>query len=253
MKVITFSIFKGGTGKTTSAVNTAAALVKKGKRVLLADLDQSAQSTKHLGLDSQQSPSLYDVYMGTKPAALAIRKTRFGIDVLSSHPLMAAIEEALEPGDEVKLAEYLTPLKPDYDFILVDAPGHKTKLHDNALVAADLIMVVPASERASLDGVADLLSRLQGILWRKFDLQHQELKILFSMYRLSTNHSLAVVGSARKIWRDNVLNMTIPHSTAFSVSYDKQIPLTVREPNHPGAIAYNVFSDWLINYEKTQN
>src|SRR5918992_2455656 len=92
--------------------------------------------------------------------------TRFGIDVLSSHPLMAAIEEALEPGDEVKLAEYLTPLKPDYDFILVDAPGHKTKLHDNALVAADLIMVVPASERPSLDGVADLLNRLQGILWK---------------------------------------------------------------------------------------
>ena len=50
MKVITFSIFKGGTGKTTSVVNTAAALVKKGQRVLLADLDQSAQSTKHLGL-----------------------------------------------------------------------------------------------------------------------------------------------------------------------------------------------------------
>jgi cellulose biosynthesis protein BcsQ len=49
MKVITFSIFKGGTGKTTSAVNTAAALAQKGKRVLLADLDQSAQSTKHLG------------------------------------------------------------------------------------------------------------------------------------------------------------------------------------------------------------
>lgn len=104
MKVITFSIFKGGTGKTTSAVNTAAALVKKGKRVLLADLDQSAQSTKHLGLDTQQSPNLYEVYTGTKPAALAIRKTRFGIDVLTSHPLMAAIEEALEPGDEVKLA-----------------------------------------------------------------------------------------------------------------------------------------------------
>jgi chromosome partitioning protein len=253
MKVVTFSIFKGGTGKTTSAVNTAAALVKKGKRVLIADLDQSAQSTKHLGLDPEQSPSLYEVYMGTKPAALAIRKTRFGVDVLSSHPLMAAIEEALEPGDEVKLAEYLTPLKPDYDFILVDAPGHKTKLHDNALVAADLIMVVAASERPSLDGVADLLRRLQGILWRKYDLEQQELKILFSMYRLSTNQSLAVVGNARKIWRDNVLNMTIPHSTAFPGAYDQQIPLTVSEPNHPGAIAYNVFSDWLIDYEKTQN
>src|SRR5918999_5895742 len=191
MKVVTFSIFKGGTGKTTSAVNTAAALVKKGKRVLLADLDQSAQSTKHLGLDPQQSPSLYDVYMGAKPAALAIRQTRFGIDVLTSHPLMAAIEEALEPGDEIKLAEYLTPLKPDYDFILVDAPGHKTKLHDNALVAADLVMAGSSFATPAPGGVSGLLNRLQGILWKKFDLQHQELRILFSMYRLSTNHSFA--------------------------------------------------------------
>src|SRR6266496_3249856 len=106
--------------KTTSTVSTAAALVKKGKKVLLIDLDQQASATRYLDLDPEQSPNLYEVFMGTKQAALAIRKTKAGIDVLSSHVLLAAIEEALEPGDELKLSHILNPLKPTYDFILID-------------------------------------------------------------------------------------------------------------------------------------
>jgi chromosome partitioning protein len=76
MKVITFSIFKGGTGKTTSSVNTAAALAKKGKKVLLVDLDQQASATRYLDLDPEQSPNLYEVFMGTQQAQRAIRKTK---------------------------------------------------------------------------------------------------------------------------------------------------------------------------------
>jgi hypothetical protein len=125
MKVISFSIFKGGAGKTTSSVNTAVSLAKKGKRVLLVDLDQRASATRYLDLDPDQAPSLYEVYMGAKPAALAIKYTKFGVDMLTSNGLLAAIEEALEPGDELKLAEYLTPLKPSYDFILIDTPPGK--------------------------------------------------------------------------------------------------------------------------------
>src|SRR5947209_13850256 len=117
MKVISFSIFKGGTGKTTSTVSTAASLVKKGKRVLLVDLDQQASATRYLNLDPEQSPNLYDVFMGTRSAALTRRRTPLGLDVLPSHLLLAAIEEALEPGDELKLSEMLNPLKPEYDFI----------------------------------------------------------------------------------------------------------------------------------------
>src|ERR1700730_7883279 len=109
VKVVSFSIFKGGTGKTTTSVSTAAALTKKGKRVLLVDLDQQASATRYLDLDPEQSPNLYEVFMGLKPAQLAIRKTKSRIDVLSSHILMAAIEEALEPGDELKLSDFLTP------------------------------------------------------------------------------------------------------------------------------------------------
>src|SRR5436190_1772343 len=178
MKVVSFSIFKGGTGKTTTSVNTAAALVKKGKRVLLVDLDQQASSTRYLDLDPEKSPNLYDVFTGTKPAQLAIRKTRFTIDVLASHILLAAIEEALEPGDEVKLSDFLTPLKPSYDFILIDTPPGKAMLAFNGLAAADLIVIPASAERMAVDGVADLISHVQRIMWNKYALSHQELRIL---------------------------------------------------------------------------
>src|SRR2546423_9580815 len=201
MRVVSFSIFKGGTGKTTSTVNTAAALVKKGKRVLLVDLDQQASATRYLDLDPEQSPNLYDVYTGIKPAQLAIRQTRFNIDVLSSHILLAAIEEALEPGDELKLSEYLTPLKADYDFILIDNPPGKAMLAFNGLAAADLIIIPASAERMAVDGVADLITHVQKIMWSKFALNHQELRILFTMYRATTTHSPAIVTNAKKIWR----------------------------------------------------
>lgn len=246
MKVVSFSIFKGGTGKTTSTVSTAAALAKKGKRVLLVDLDQQASATRYLDLDPDASPSLYDVFTGARSAQATIRKTTFGIDVLPSHILLAAIEEALEPGDEQKLAAMLTPLKQEYDFILIDTPPGKAMLAFNGLAAADLIVIPASAERMAVDGVADLITHVQKIMWSKFALDHQELRILFTMYRATTSHSPAVVENARKIWRDNVLRVTIPHATLFSRSYDEKTPIGFLEPKAPGALAYDRFADWLI-------
>src|ERR671933_343301 len=219
MKVGTFSIFRGGTAKTTSTVNTAASLVKKGKKVLVVDLDQQASATRYLDLDPEASPNLYEVFMGTQQAPLAIRKTKHGVDVLSSHVLMAAIEEALEPGDEVKLSDLISPLKPLYDFILIDTPPGKAMLAFNGLAAADLIVIPASSERMAVDGVADLINHVQRIMWSKFALSHQELRILFTMYRSTTAHSPAIVANSKKIWRGNVLSVKIPHSTIFSRSY----------------------------------
>jgi chromosome partitioning protein len=164
---------------------------------------------------------------------------------------MAAIEEALEPGDELKLSQMLTPLKPTYDFILVDTPPGKAMLAFNGLAAADLIIIPASAERMAVDGVADLITHVQKIMWSKFALTHQELRILFTMYRSTTSHSPAIVANAKKIWRENVLNVKIPHSTAFSRSYDEKKPIGQLDPKHPGAIAYEVFADWLIDYEKT--
>jgi chromosome partitioning protein len=253
VKIISFSIFKGGTGKTTSAVSTASALVQKGKKVLLVDLDQQASATRYLDLDPEQSPNLYEVYIGVKQAQLAIRKTSAKIDMLTSHVLLAAIEEALEPGDEMKLSEILNPLKANYDFILIDTPPGKAMLAFNGLAAADLIIIPASAERMAVDGVADLITHVQKIMWSKFSLTHQELRILFTMYRATTSHSPAIVTNAKKIWRDNVLTVKIPHATIFSRSYDEKKPIGLLNPKHPGAIAYDVFAQWLIDYENTQS
>lgn len=253
MKVVSFSIFKGGTGKTTSSVNTAAALAKKGYRVLLIDLDQQASATRYLNLEPDASPNLYEVFMDIKPAALAVRTTQFGVDVLSSHPLLAAIEEALEPGDELKLASIITPLRPTYDFIIIDSPPGKAQLTFNAIAASDLIVITASADRMAVDGVADLINHVQNIMWNKFALSHQELRILFTMYRSTTTMSPAILANARKIWRDNVLSVKIPHAALFSQSYDKRVPVSTLAPRHEGAISYDVLADWLIDYEKTSH
>jgi chromosome partitioning protein len=144
-------------------------------------------------------------------------------------------------------------LKPTYDFILVDTPPGKAMLAFNGLAAADLIIIPASAERMAVDGVADLITHVQKIMWNKFALTHQELRILFTMYRSTTSHSPAIVANAKKIWRENVLNVKIPHSTIFSRSYDEKTPIALLDPKHQGAIAYDVFADWLIDYEKTQN
>jgi chromosome partitioning protein len=253
MKVVSFSIFKGGTGKTTCAVSTAAALAKKGRKVLLVDLDQQASATRYVDLDHEASPNLYEVFMGVKPIALAPRASSFGFDVLTSHVLLAAIEEALEPGDETKLSDLLTPIKGDYDFILIDTPPGKAMLAFNGLAAADLIIIPASAERMAVDGVADLINHVLRIMWNIFALHHQELRILFTMYRSTTNLSPAIISNAQKIWRDNVLSMKIPHAAIFARSYDEKKPISSIDSKHPGTIAYDVFADWLVDYEKTTN
>lgn len=253
MKTISFSIFKGGTGKTTSAVNTAAALAARGKKALLVDLDQQASATRHLNIDPEDTtnPSLFHVFGGDISPATAVQETEFGIDILPSSPLMAAIEVALEDGDERKLAEITQPLRQRYDFILIDTPPGKAMLAFNGLVAADLVLVPAAAERMAIDGVADLVNHLQNIMWDKYRLDHQELRILFTMYKATTSHSPGIVKNAKKIWRDNVLPVKIPETVEFPRSYDKRQPLTVYRPDHVGAIAYFALADWLIEYEKT--
>ena len=161
MKVVSFTIFTGGTGKTTSSVNTAVALVRRGKRVLLVDLDQQASATRYLGLDPESAPSLYQVFMGSRSAANCIHPTSVGVDMLIANTYLAAIEEALEPGDEMKLAGMLRPLKADYDFILLNSPPGKARLTFSALAASDLIIITCAAERMALDGVADMIGHIQ--------------------------------------------------------------------------------------------
>ena len=250
-KTISFSIYKGGTGKTTSAVNTAAALTKLGQRVLLVDLDQQASSTRYLGIDPLNvKHNLYHVFYQNVPASVTRQKTEFGIDLLPSSSLMAAIEESLEPGDETMLRDRLMPLKDEYDYILIDTPPGKASLSFNGIVAANLLLVPASAERMSVDGISDLVNHVQEIFWHKFqdELKKQEIRILFTMYKASTKHSPGVVQAAKRIYQENVLEVRIPETIEFPRSFDKRIPLTHLLPQHKGAKAYQKLAQWIIDH-----
>lgn len=251
---VSFSIYKGGTGKTTSAVNTAAALAKAGKKVLLVDLDQQASATRYLGINPEEPQyNLYHVFYQNIPASVVRIPNRFGIDLLPSSSLMAAIEASLEPGDEVLLRQRLEPLRDEYDFILIDTPPGKAALAFNGIVAADLLLVPASAERMSVDGVSDLVNHVQEIFWHKFreELRAQEIRILFTMYKANTKHSPGVVQAAKRIYRDNVLGIYVPETIEFPRSFDRRQPIIELSPTHPGSQAYQQVAQWLVKNAKT--
>lgn len=253
--IIAFSIFKGGTGKTTSTVNTAAALAQLGKRALLVDLDQQASATRYVGINPEQiNPTFYHVFMKQTPASVIRKPTTFGFDLLPSSSLMAAIEESLEPGDEGMLREILEPLRTEYDFILIDTPPGKAGLAFNGIVAADLLLVPASAERMAIDGVSDLINHVQEIVWHKYReaLAHQEIRILFTMYKANTTHSPGVVQATRRIYRENVLDILVPETIAFPRSFDRKTPIAFLAPDHPGAVAYRQLAQWIVKYADTQ-
>lgn len=250
-KTISFSIYKGGTGKTTSAVNTAAALALAGKKVLLVDLDQQASATRYLGVNPEEPQyNIYHVFYQNIPASVVTLKTRFNIDLLPSSSLLAAIEASLEPGDEVMLRERLAPLREEYDFILIDTPPGKAALAFNGIVAADLLLVPASAERMSIDGVSDLVHHVQEIFWHRFreHLKDQEIRILFTMFKANTKHSPGVVKAATRIYRENVLDVQIPETVEFPRSFDKRAPLPHLLPEHVGAKAYQKVAEWIIDH-----
>lgn len=250
-QIVSFSIFKGGTGKTTSAVNTAAALAEQHKHVLLVDLDQQASATKYLGVDPDSTPmNISQVFMQNVPLRLTIQPTKFGFDLIPSHELMSAVEAMLESGkDEQLLRERLTAVEADYDYILFDTPPGKAMLTFNAIVAANLVLVPVSAERMAIDGLADLIKHLHTVLWRRFNLD-QDLRILFTMYKAGTSHSPGIVNSARKIYRDNILSVLVPESIVFPRSFEAQRPILNLEPSHPGAQAYRELARWMIDEKR---
>jgi chromosome partitioning protein len=238
-KIISISIFKGGTAKTTTAINLSHALAVLGKKVLLIDLDQQASATRHIGIDPEkENPNLYHVFQKQVPASLAVKDSKFGFKIIPGNSLLAAIEEALEEGDESMLKNLISGILPEYDFVILDSPPGKAMLAINALSAADEIIIPLQAERPALDGVQDLLRFISEIVWTKYNPNLKIKGILPTMYKKTTTHSAGVVQKAREIWGDKVFKIEVPEAIAFPRAFDHGAPLTHIEPSHEGSLAY---------------
>ena len=167
-RVITVANQKGGVGKTTTVMNLGAALVKAGKKVLLIDGDPQANLTSYLGVSPGEPQYEYlhtldEVYLSKRPLDkenlhLFIAKTESGIDLIASDKALSGVEYYLftRSDREVVLARFLSTLRKNYDFIIIDTPPSLSLLTLNALCASDSILIPVQPEFFSLEGIVKI-------------------------------------------------------------------------------------------------
>ena len=179
---------KGGVGKTTSAVNLAAALANKGQRVCLIDLDPQAHASLHLGIAPENAKTtVYDVLTGPMGIAQAVQTVAPNIDVLPSHLDLAAaeIELADEVGRELILRDKVNELDGAYDFIFIDCPPSLGVLTLNALVAVKEVFLPLQPHFLALHGLSKLLETIEVVV-RRLNRDLKLTGVLFCMYDSAT-------------------------------------------------------------------
>ena len=157
---------KGGVGKTTTAVNLAAALAEMSYRVLLIDLDPQGNATTGSGIDKVKLlPSIYEAIIGQADLKRVITHSQNGYDVAGANRRLASAEEELLGAEQKELAlkKLLSPLEDEYDVVLIDCPPTLSILTNNAFSASAGLIIPMTCEYFSLEGVSDLLLTIRAV------------------------------------------------------------------------------------------
>lgn len=230
---------KGGVGKTTTAVNLAAALTEQGLRVLVCDFDPQANATSGFGIDKRRvKHTSYSLLIGEATAQDALVKTEYADVIPSSADLAGAGVEliGMERRERV-LRQALEPLRGQYDVIFIDCPPSLEMLTLNGLVAADGILIPVQCEYFALEGLSDLMATLRSVK-RKLNPCLDIFGVVLTMFDGRTNFSTQVAQEVRRHFPGKVFTTSIPRNVRLAEAPSHGLPITAYDRTSRGAVAY---------------
>ncbi len=250
-QVLTIVNAKGGTGKTTTAVNLAGFLAEKGKKVLLVDMDSQANATFCLGINPKVLPlSIYNVMVGqvTPHAILQKKATIPFYDLFPASPDLAAITvELVNSKDrEFRLRQVLEDIKKSYDYIIIDSPPSLGLLTINALCAADKLIIPVQCEYLSLEGLEQLLNTIE-LVKNNLERSLEIAGVLLTMYNRRSSLSREVAKEVRNRFEGKIFDAVIPRSSALAEAPKFGKTILEYAPNSKAYFAYKELAEEVIN------